>query len=395
MKAIASFLSAAALSCTLLSSVPASAVPFQMLVELEPQAGNTLFLNEYGSLAEVIAATPMVTPTAHNFQTSANARGFAFDGNQYHMLVEVDPQFGNELFVLSYDTLADVIAGNHTTTLTAHNFQTSADARGFTFDGNQYHMLVEVEPAFGNELYVLSYDTLADVFAGNHTTTLTAHNFQTSADARGFTFDGTQYHMLVEVEPAFGNELYVLSYDTLADVFAGNHTTTLTAHNLPFLSDAAGFNALLEDEFIGVPAPASWLLFGIGCCFVLLYAAGGSVGGGSIGGVGTGGSSRGGGSSGSSPGCGGGSIGGIGRGGTSAGGSSRGSSSGCGGGSIGGIGTGGSSWGGSSGGSSPGCGGGSGGGFGTWAYLWCCIMSSSRGFRVSLGGRTTSYNERV
>ncbi len=233
-----------------------------MLVEVDPAFGNELYVLSYESLADVIAANETVALTGHNLQTSANAAGFAYDGNQYHMLVEVDPAFGNELYVLSYDSLADVIAANETVALTGHNLQTSANAAGFTYDGNQYHMLVEVDPAFGNELYVLSYDSLVDVIAANATVTLTGHNLQTSANAAGFTYDGNQYHMLVEVDPAFGNELYVLSYDSLADVIAANETVALTGHNLQTSANAAGFNAVLS--FAPIPEPGSILLLAIG-----------------------------------------------------------------------------------------------------------------------------------
>ena len=126
-------LRSALLGIALLSVGTALAVPVQLVYQSDPQFGNTTFLLSYDSLTDFANANSASSvPTANNFATGGYLAGFTYDGSQYHLVYQSDPQFGNTTFLLSYDSLADFANANSASSVpTANNFATGGYLAGF------------------------------------------------------------------------------------------------------------------------------------------------------------------------------------------------------------------------------------------------------------------------
>jgi hypothetical protein len=267
-----------AVFCSVALIESAQAVPFTMVAERSHEfvsLGNEIYTLTYDSLDDFNNAnSSSVVLTSQSLATSFSLGGFEYDGNQYHAVVERDRDFisfGNDIYLLSYDSLDDFnngsIASNQ---LTGLSLATSFSVGGFAYDGSQYHLLAERDyenVALGNELYLLSYNSIADFVSGIAASSiLTAQSLATSFDAAGFTYDGNQFHMLAERRSefvSFGNEIYTLSYDSLADFIGANSASTvLTSQSLATSFDVGGFSAMVEKPLppVSVPEPPSWAL---------------------------------------------------------------------------------------------------------------------------------------
>ncbi len=268
MRIVKRSLTSVLLGIALLSAGNALAVPVQLVYQSDPQFGNTTFLLSYDSLTDFANANSASSvPTANNFATGGYLAGFAYDGSQYHLVYQSDPQFGNTTFLLSYDSLTDFANANSASSVpTANNFATGGYLAGFTYDGSQYHLVYQSDPQFGNTTFLLSYDSLTDFATANSASSVsTANNFATGGYLAGFTYDGSQYHLVYQSDPQFGNTTFLLSYDSLADFANANSASSVpTANNFATGGYLAGFNATIPGLAAPEPLTLAMLLLGLG-----------------------------------------------------------------------------------------------------------------------------------
>ncbi|MHC4954748.1 MAG: hypothetical protein ACYTGZ_12755, partial [Planctomycetota bacterium] len=151
--------------------------------------------------------------------------GFAHDGSQYHVVLESDPDqgAGSEVFLVSYDSLADFMSG----TFASRGFSQldiagSFSMGGFAYDGRQYHVVLEsdIDEGAGSEVFLVSYDSLADFMSGTFASRgFSQLDIASFFSMSGFAYDGSQYHVVLESDPdqGAGSEVFRVSYDSLAD----------------------------------------------------------------------------------------------------------------------------------------------------------------------------------
>jgi hypothetical protein len=102
------------LALFMLTSAPSVAAPIHVLYERDADgsAGNELAVVSYPTLADLIGNTSAFTQfTQVDVSAAFSVGGIAFDGTAYRVLYErdADGSAGNELAVVSYPTLADLI----------------------------------------------------------------------------------------------------------------------------------------------------------------------------------------------------------------------------------------------------------------------------------------------
>ncbi|WP_273438340.1 PEP-CTERM sorting domain-containing protein [Sedimenticola selenatireducens] len=188
------------------------------------------------------------------------------------LVYQSDPQFGNTTFLLSYDSLADFAnASSASSVPTLNNFATGGYLAGFTYDGSQYHLVYQSEPQFGNTTFLLSYDSLADFTnASSASSVPTLNNFATGGYLAGFTYDGSQYHLVYQSDPQFGNTTFLLSYDSLADFTnASSASSVPTLNNFATGGYLAGFNATIPESTVPEPHTLAMLLLGLSGIFIV------------------------------------------------------------------------------------------------------------------------------
>lgn len=272
MRLFTRLISLALLAGLLILGRTALAVPAQLIYQSDVAFGNETFLLTYDSVPDFVAANEASSVlTSNNFATGGYLAGFTYDGSQYHLIYQSDVAFGNETFVLSYDSLTDFVASNEASSvLTSNNFATGGYLAGFTWDGSQYHLIYQTDVAFGNETYVLSYDSLTDFIDSNEASTvLTSNNFATGGYLAGFTWDGSQYHLVYQSDVLFGNETFLLSYNSLTDFIDSNEASSvLTSNNFATGGYLAGFNAVPAAD--AIPEPSALLILCLGLAGLLL-----------------------------------------------------------------------------------------------------------------------------
>jgi hypothetical protein len=132
MKVIAGILFA----CMLLFSLPASAVPFQLLLERDTDsgAGNEIFLVTYDSFADLLSNNIAANSFSQlDIAPAFSAGGLAFDGSAYQLLLErdTDSGAGNEIFLVTYNSFADLLSNN----IAANSFSQLDIAPAFSTGG--------------------------------------------------------------------------------------------------------------------------------------------------------------------------------------------------------------------------------------------------------------------
>ncbi len=165
--------------------------------------------------------------------------GMTYDGLQYHVLLESDDdRVDNEVYLASYDSFQDFLDNNlsPSSNYSQLNVSSAFSVGGFTFDGLQYHVLLESnDDRTDNEVYLVSYDSLPDFFDNilSSSSGFSQLNISSAFSAGGLDFDGSQYHVLLESDAdRTDNEVYLVSYDSLPDFFDN------------ILSSSSGFSQL-------------------------------------------------------------------------------------------------------------------------------------------------------
>jgi hypothetical protein len=175
MRALAGILSAAAFSCTLLPSPPASAVPFQLLLErdTDADAGAEVFLVTYDSFPDVLSNNFSASSFSQlNINANFSAGGLAFDGSAYRLLLErdTDADAGAEVFLITYDSFPDLLSNNFSaSSFSQLNINANFSAGGLAFDGSAYRLLLErdTDADAGAEVFLITYDSFPDLLSNN------------------------------------------------------------------------------------------------------------------------------------------------------------------------------------------------------------------------------------
>lgn len=126
----------------------------------------------YESLADVISDTFIVCATPdYEVERGFNVVGFAADGQQYHLLLEriSDAPGGDEVFVYTYDSILDFLTHNSSGGgYSDLNIGPGFSVRGFASDGEQYHLIIEsdIDAPFGQEVTRATFDSFVNFLDG-------------------------------------------------------------------------------------------------------------------------------------------------------------------------------------------------------------------------------------
>ena len=278
MKVFAGILSAAAFSCTLLPSLPASAVPFQLLLERDTNsgAGNEVFLVTYDSFADLLSNNIAANSYSQlDIAPAFSAGGLAFDGSAYHLLLERDTNSGagNEVFLVTYNSFADLLSNN----IAANSYSQldiapAFSAGGLAFDGSAYHLLLErdTNSGAGNEVFLVTYNSFADLLSNN----IAANSYSQldiapAFSAGGLAFDGSAYQLLLErdTNSGAGNEVFLVTYNSFADLLSNNiAANSYSQLDIAPAFSAGGLAAVVQPG--AVPEPATLAILGFGLAAV-------------------------------------------------------------------------------------------------------------------------------
>ena len=200
----------------------AFAASWSWLVESNADAtSDEVWEVEFADLDDFLAGNGAGTGyTNMNVGAVWGLKAFMASGTQYHIVLESDADAppGSEVYVLTYDSMADVMSNNWSSAaMSAMGLSADWSIGGFAADGTQYHMLVETnaDAPPGSEVAVWTYDSIADVIAntavaGSYVTWGLTAEWSVGA----LVADGDQYNVLLETDAgaATGDEFYVYRY---------------------------------------------------------------------------------------------------------------------------------------------------------------------------------------
>ncbi len=170
-------------------------------------------------------------------QIPAVAAGVFFAGaasaSTFHVMFESDldlPAGSSELAILSYNSIADIVSNTpFSSVFTDLGVSDGYSTRGFTFDGSDFHVMFESDldlPPGSSELAVLSYHSIADIVSNSaFNSVFTDLGVADGYSTTGFTFDGTDFQVMFESDldlPPGSSELAILSYHSIADIVSNS-----------------------------------------------------------------------------------------------------------------------------------------------------------------------------
>jgi PEP-CTERM motif len=234
----------------------AVAAPFIVLLESDANtgAGQEVFLVTYNSYADLISNNQASSAFSQlNISASYSAGGLAYDGSQFHVLLESDANTGagQEVFLVTYNSYADLISNNQASSAFSQlNISASYSVGGFTYDGSQFHVLLESDAntGAGQEVFLVTYNSYADLISDNQASSAFSQlNISASYSAGGLTYDGSQFHVLLESDAntGAGQEVFLVSYDSYADLISNNQASSAFSQlNISASYSAGGITAL-------------------------------------------------------------------------------------------------------------------------------------------------------
>jgi len=210
---------------------------FHLMLETNTDAdgGAEIFIVSYNSFADLLADNQASASFATiNPAPAFSVGGFTFDGTQFHVMLETnnDADGGAEIFLISYNSFADLLANNQASASFAIlNPAPAFSVGGFAFDGTQFHVMLETnnDADGGAEIFLVSYNSIADLLADNQASaSFSALDIILAFGVGGLAFDGTQFHVMVEsdTDANSGAEIFLISYNSIADLLADNQDCT-------------------------------------------------------------------------------------------------------------------------------------------------------------------------
>jgi hypothetical protein len=246
-----------------LSVSQAHADPFRLLLEsnADRASGSEVFYVTYDNYANVLSDNSAIGQFGDiDINESFSAGGLTYDG-QYRLLLEsnADASGGGEVYFVTYNSFTDVVSDNQASAQYGSlDINELYGAGGLAFDGTQYILMLERndDASGGSEVFFLTYETFADVLADNETSAqFGALDINESYSAGGLTYDGIQYHLLLErnLDASAGAEAFYVSYNSFADLLSNTSaSSSFGSIDINEGYSAGGFVA----EFTPVPEPA-------------------------------------------------------------------------------------------------------------------------------------------
>ena len=237
---------------------------FSMILEsnVDQNAGQEIFEVGFQTVDDILANIQMRAGfTQVNCSATYSIRGHAYGGGRHHFLYESDSDMGGgaELFIASFPSVADIYANRWPDgDYTAGNVNSNWSVGGFAYDGSQYHILLEHndDAPGGGEVYIMSYDSLADVYSNTQASASYSQMDITSTfSIAGFTFDGGHYYLVYETDDdaGAGDEVWVSTFDSFAEVLSGSFGVLQASQmNISSSFSIAGFAGrvpIFEDGF--------------------------------------------------------------------------------------------------------------------------------------------------
>jgi len=206
---------------------------FKLLLESdENQSGGAeVFLTSFNSFTDLVGANiSSSTFSQLNIGANFSVRGLTYDGSDYHLLLESDENQsgGAEVFLTSFNSFSDLVAANiSSSTFSQLDIGANFSVRGLTYDGSDYHLLLESneDRSSGSEVFLTSFNSFTDLLAGNiSNSTFSQLNIGTDFSVEGMAYDGSDYHLLLESneDRSSGSEVFLTSFNSFTDLVGAN-----------------------------------------------------------------------------------------------------------------------------------------------------------------------------
>jgi len=203
----------------------------------------------------------------------------------YIVLLETDADANNqEIFIVSYDSYADLISNNQAGGVFSQlNINSLYSVGGLAYDGNQFHVLLEIDAdAINQEIFIVSYDSYADLISNNQASGVFSQlNINSLYSVGGLAYDGSQFHVMLETDAdAINQEIFIVSYDSYADLISNNQAGGVFSQlNINSLYSAGGITALNtgnggNGNVVSEPATMVLILIGLSLLSVFIRRKG-------------------------------------------------------------------------------------------------------------------------
>ena len=216
--------------------LPCAAQSFRLMGERDTTAtaGSESIIHSYDTFANLVAnINSGFSFTQADWLSDYATVGLAFDG-KYRLMGEKDTgtgAAGDESAIFTYDTFADLLANNHSTqSFTQINWASTFSTVGLAYDG-AYRLMGEQDTgthSAGNESYIYTYDTFADLLANNWSSFApTQIDWSSVYSTAGLSYDGA-FRLMGESDTgsgSAGSESFIYTYDTFADLLANDESS--------------------------------------------------------------------------------------------------------------------------------------------------------------------------
>jgi len=249
---------------------------FEILYEADTDTTtNEVVVNTFDSFNDVINYNYASHIVDVDISAPYTSTGLMYDGSKYHILYETDSDTTtNELVMNSFDSFADLINYNYTSTIIDVDISAGYSSTGITYDGSKYHILYEADTdTTTNEVVVNSFDSFNDIINYNYQSTIVDVDISAGYTSTGLTYDGSKYHILYEADTdTTTNEVVVNSFNSFNDLINYNYQSSIVDVDISSGYSSTGFNALystvppptLPPPPTSVPEPGTIALLGIG-----------------------------------------------------------------------------------------------------------------------------------
>lgn len=242
-----------------------------------------VFVATYDSYGALIGSPAAVGGDFSGIDIGAGyvASALTFDG-QYRLMLSArtDQSAGQDIFFATYATYADLIASPQAVGGDFSGIDIGAGyvATGLAYDGKYRLMLTtRTDSGAGTEVFIATYDTFADMVASPPAVGGSFSGIDVGANymATGLTYDG-KYRLMLSTrsDGASGNDVFVATYDTFADLVASPAAVGGDFSGIDISSSyqARGFTV----EFAPtppIPEPGTWAMLGLGLALIVAVGA--------------------------------------------------------------------------------------------------------------------------